>query len=199
MRLTLDDADFERAARELNCEVPAVRAVGEVEAFSAPFLSTREPVILFERHYFYRLTNGNYTDLRVEGLPYPSSVISAKSPGGYGRIYDQHKRLAAAVRCNRNAALMSASWGMFQIMGLYHAEAGHATIQSFVNAMYDGADKHLDAFVAVVQHRGLDRALRSKSWAKFAQGWNGAGYKKNKYDVKMAAAYDKWKLHGLSI
>jgi hypothetical protein len=35
--------------------------------------------------------------------------------------------------------------------------------------------------------------LENLDWAKFARGYNGAGYKQNKYDEKLAAAYKKYK------
>lgn len=34
-------------------------------------------------------------------------------------------------------------------------------------------------------------------WESFAFGYNGSGYKVNKYDVKMKAAYEKFKADGL--
>jgi len=32
----------------------------------------------------------------------------------------------------------------------------------------------------------------NKNWAKFAAAYNGAGYKKNQYDVKLQKAYDRF-------
>jgi site-specific recombinase XerC len=35
-------------------------------------------------------------------------------------------------------------------------------------------------------------ALHNNDWAGFAKRYNGPGYKKNKYDTKLASAYRKW-------
>ena len=38
----------------------------------------------------------------------------------------------------------------------------------------------------------LDRALRNHKWAVLAAGYNGANFKINQYDTKLAAAYKKY-------
>ncbi|HET9994735.1 MAG TPA: N-acetylmuramidase domain-containing protein [Candidatus Acidoferrum sp.] len=38
----------------------------------------------------------------------------------------------------------------------------------------------------------LDTAMRSHDWANFARGYNGPNYAKNQYDVRLAAAYQKY-------
>jgi hypothetical protein len=185
----LTDADFRDAAAALRCDVAAVRAVTEVEAPRGAFLPTGEPTILFERHIFSRLTRRRFDGERAPDLPDECSLLSSPVPGGYGPVSAQHARLAAAAKLDRDAALKSASWGMFQILGLYHAEAGHATLQGFVNAMYRGAGEHLRAFVSLVLARRLDSALREHRWADFALRYNGKGYRKNRYDIKLAEAH----------
>ena len=57
---TLTDEDFERAARRLRCDVPAIKAVAQVESRGAGFLPSGEPKILFEAHIFDRLTAGRF-------------------------------------------------------------------------------------------------------------------------------------------
>lgn len=181
MKPKLTSADFVRAARALGCDVPAIRAVAKVEAPRGAFQLDGLPTILFERHVFSRLTKGRF-DVIVPDLSNPT-------PGGYGMYADQHARLAIASNLDRDAALQSASWGMFQIMGFNHASAGHATLQSFINAMYAGEPEHLDAFVALIKSFGLADELRDHRWAAFAKGYNGPGYRANQYDTKIEAAF----------
>jgi hypothetical protein len=205
------EEDFLRAADRLGCSRAVIRAVAEVEAPRGAFEFAEEgggywrPTILFERHYFSRLTSGRFDGLRVPDKPLPKPpkkdtwIISYPTGGGYGLYADQHTKLdyAATVGVRkgypstRDAALKSCSWGMFQIMGLYHSEAGHETIQSFVNAMFRDAGDHLDAFVSVILARGLDRALRSKDLQKFKDRYNGIGANPS-YVPKMWAALEKW-------
>lgn len=180
----LTGADFVRASKKLMCSVAAIKAVSEVESNGGGFLPTGEPVILFERHIFSRRTNKRFDGIAPD--------ISNPLPGGYGAVLLQHKRLQRAVALDRNAALMSASWGMFQIMGFNYPLCGFNSLQGFVNAMYESEGRQLDAFVNYIIASRLDDELRELRWADFARKYNGPAYAKNKYDIKMAAAYKRF-------
>jgi N-acetylmuramidase/Putative peptidoglycan binding domain len=177
----LGDADIENAATQLGCQVAAVRAVIDVESRGG-FLPDQRPKILFERHYFHRLTDGRFS----AGHP----DISHSSWGGYGAGgAAQYDRLHRAIALNRDAALRSASWGSFQIMGDNCKMVGFTNVEDFVAAMVSGAPGHLAAFVKFVKKAALDDELRRRDWAGFARGYNGPNYKANKYDEKLAAAF----------
>jgi hypothetical protein len=192
MTTTLTDADFARAAKELNVEVAAIRAVAEVEASGSGFLPDGRPAILYEAHIFHKHSKGAHAAAKDRrGVKLSSPKWDRSLYGAAGAA--QHDRLEDAARLNFDAAHKSASWGAFQILGENHIAAGHPTIQSFVEAMRSGAPAHLDAFVSFIKANKLDGALRSKNWAAFARGYNGPGYAANKYDVKMAQAYAKFK------
>lgn len=182
MKPRLAEADFQRAAAALEVPVNVVKAVTQVESRGRGFLSTGEPVILFERHIFRRETNGRYDRTHPD--------LSNAAPGGYGASSAQHGRLQRAVRLDRQAALRSASWGLFQIMGFNFELAGHPTLQSFINAMYRSEGDHLDAFVAFIKaDRGMWGALKRLDWAGFARRYNGPSYRKNRYDEKLRDAF----------
>jgi hypothetical protein len=177
----LTDADYERAAAALGCQVAAVRAVAKVESLGGGYLSDGRPKILFERHKFHRYTGGKYTQSH--------SHISWPKWGGYLGGAKEYDRLAEAISLNREAALKSASWGAFQIMGFNHALVGFSTVEAFVTAMVASSANQLDAFVAFIKSQNLDDELRRLDWKGFARGYNGEEYWKNKYDEKMARAY----------
>lgn len=62
LKVGLTEQDFQDAANQLGVDVPTIKAVAEVE--SGPhgaFLSSGEPVILFERHKFHKLTGGKFS------------------------------------------------------------------------------------------------------------------------------------------
>jgi hypothetical protein len=190
--LTLTDADFARAAKELNVEIAAIRAVAEVESAESGFLPDGRPTVLYEAHIFHANTTGLYAkavDRHGKRLSSPRWDKSLYGAAGEA----QHDRIEDAAKLNWNAAHKAASWGTFQILGRNHKAAGHATIKGFVDAMHSGAAAHLDAFVSYIKTNHLDGALRAKNWASFARGYNGPGYAANKYDKKMAAAYARWK------
>lgn len=182
--MNLVDADFERAASVLGCDVAAIKAVCEVEAPKGGFLPDGRPTILFERHQFSKRTGRKFDTAHPD--------ISNVQAGGYLGGAAEHGRLQRAALLDRDAALSSASWGRFQIMGFNHASAGHSTLQGFINAMYDSEGTQLDAFVAFVKNQpALASALRRHDWAKFAMLYNGPDYAANRYDEKMAAAYSE--------
>jgi len=112
---------------------------------------------------------------------------------GYGNQIVEIQRLDLAGSLDRDAALQSASWGAFQIMGFNYKLCGFNTVQEFINAMYKGEGTQLLAFINFVKSKKLDDELRDKDWAKFAYYYNGSGYAINKYDEKMKAAYIKFK------
>lgn len=185
---TLTLADFAEAAARLNCEVAAIRAVCQVEAPRGGFNPDGTPVTLFEGHKFHKFTGGIF-DAQAPDLSYPKWTKQF-----YGKDWMQEQdRLQRAMALDRDAALRSASWGKFQIMGFNYAVVGFPTVQKFVNAMYTGEREHLLAFVQYVVNNNLTGALRRRDWAAFALGYNGEGYAENKYDVKMGAAYQTFK------
>lgn len=184
--LTLEN--FTSAAAIIGCEVAAIRAVADVESHGEGFITWRGqlvPKILFERHKFYKYTNGQFAGSHPD--------LCNKTPGGYGSVSVQHDKLTAAAALDRTAALMSCSWGKFQVMGFNYALAGYRDLQTFINAAYNTEFDHLLMFTNFVLNTGLGKHLRSLDWAAFAKGYNGPDYKKNHYDNKMATAYKKFK------
>ena len=101
-------------------------------------------------------------------------------------------RINEAIALDRGAALQSASWGLFQIMGANYKACGFTSVDDFVAAMEKSEGDQLKAFVGFIRTNKLDGYLRSLNWAAFAKGYNGPGYAKNQYDAKLAAAYKKF-------
>lgn len=176
----LDDTAIEAAAARIGCQVASVRAVIDVESRGG-FLPDGRPKILFERHYFSRLTKKAFDATHAD--------ISNPKWGGYKGGAAEYERLGRAIKLNRDAALRSASWGAFQIMGDNYKLCGFANAESFVAAVVSGEAAQLDAFCSFIKKTGLDDELIRRDWAGFARGYNGPAYKANKYDEKLAAAY----------
>jgi len=181
MKPTLTEQDFTDAAATLGCSVAVIKAVCQVEAPNGGFLPSGEPAILFERHQFSKRSGRKFD------ISHPR--ISNPKPGGYLGKQAEHTRLAEAVALDRHAALESASWGKFQIMGFNHVPAGFDNLQSFITAMYESEGRQLEAFVSFIRYEGLAVFLRDRRWADFARRYNGADFAINSYDVKLAAAY----------
>lgn len=178
---------MQHAADLIGCELAALKAVIEVETKGSGFDSLGRPRILFEPHVFYRnLTGAKRTAAVKAGLAYRDW-----KPGAYGPNSAQYPRLAKAMAIDRVAALKACSWGLPQILGENHRAAGFDSVDAMVDAFEEGEDEQLAAMADFVKASKLDGFLRRKQWAAFAKGYNGAGYKANTYDVKLADAYRK--------
>ena len=181
-RTPLADADFTAAAAKLACDVAAIRAVAKVESSRSPFDDLGRPTILYERHLFDRLTGGRFRGQHPD--------LSNPEAGGYGTFASQYGKLERAYALDADAALKACSWGMFQILGENHVDAGFGTVADYVKAMCQTAAEHLKAFVSfILANPGMHTALRNRDWAGFARRYNGPAFHKNNYDVRMADAF----------
>lgn len=183
--------DIARAAQTLDVPLACVLAVNEVESRGAGFLPDGRPIILFERHIFWKR-------LQARGID-PAKVaaqranILSQTPGGYEGGAAEYTRLALAELIDAGAAWESASWGAFQVMGYHWERLGYACIDDFVARMEHSEADQLDAFVRyVAADAPLVAALRAKKWAAFAKGYNGRNYAANLYDVKLERAYARY-------
>jgi len=183
----LTEEDFATAAQILGCDIPAVKAVTEVESRGGGFLPDGRPKILFEGHWFYRYTKGKFA------ASHPTICYRRWTKAHYIGGAGEYDRLNAAIALDRTAALLSASYGAFQVMGFNFAICGFTKIEDFYAAMQVSEGEHLKAFCQYVKNSGLADELRRHDWAGFAKGYNGAEYKKNAYDSKLARA---WRKHG---
>ena len=204
---------FERAAIELEPDdvshaLAAIRAVDEVESGNGWFTGVRAeilaldgtggfidganlPKILFEAHKF-----GKHTDYRFNAShPHISSRTWNRSlyVGGEG----EYRRLHEAMQLDREAALKSASWGRYQILGSNYREAGFSSVEAFVEAMKENEERHLDAFVSFIKSAGLVQqfrliSTRASDCAPFSRGYNGPGFATNNHHGKIAAAFGRW-------
>jgi len=196
MAKQITDDQIRQIAKSYGIEFAALKAVIQVEASGQGFLSDGKPKILFEPHVFYRLLgNKNYFTVRKNAMLNDGDICYPKwGTLPYGKVSEQHGRLERAAKYDRESALMACSWGLFQIMGFHWASLGYASLQEFVNDMYRDEASQVDAGVRFIKHNKLDVYLNKLDWASFAKGYNGSGYKKNAYDVKLARAYKSFKL-----
>jgi hypothetical protein len=182
----LSDNDWARAALLLGCDQAAIRAVAACESGGYGFLGDGRPKILFEAHVFSRLTNHQFDATNPQISCF--SVNRALYLGGEA----EYPRLEAAMELNHDAALQSASWGKFQLMGFNFRRCGFALLQDFVDAMGRSEGEHLTAFCHFIKSMSLDDELRRHDWTGFARGFNGPGYAVNHYDTRLANSFDQF-------
>jgi len=180
-------ADITVAASTLRVTPAHIRAVMAVESRGGGFDAEGRPTILFEPHVFHKRTNGQfsptgYSYAKWRALPYPPTM------GG------RWNQMADAAERDEGAAIESASWGLFQIMGFHWKALGYASPQEFAASMVQSEGGHLDALVRFIKANALGDELAQckagdpESCRAFSKGYNGTGYDANKYHVKLAGA-----------
>lgn len=189
-RILLDDEDIERAAAELDLEPCILKAVCLVESAGSGFLASGKPKILFEGHIFWKELKKRGIDPNQYSARYPNVVYLKWDRSKYLGGEAEYDRLGTAIAINHDAALCSASWGAFQIMGFNHTVCGFATVSDYVERQQESAAAQLESFCAFIRALKLVDALREKNWSKFAEAYNGPGYADNEYDVKLKNAYE---------
>lgn len=189
----LKQCDITRAATDLGVNIAAVMAVNQVESRGSGFFDYR-PVILYERHVFRRqLLKNGFKEADVTKFELKHADIINSRPGGYIGGVSEYQKLERAIAIHRTAALESCSWGAFQIMGYHWKTMGYDSVEQFVERMYICEGEQLDAFVRFIKaDPRLHKALKKQQWAEFSRYYNGPGYAKSLYDVKMARAYEQF-------
>lgn len=190
----LTEADFEAMAERLGVEKAALKAVVEVECSSrGGFLPDGRPRILFEGHIFWR-------QLRKRGFS-PESLQKAHPSIIYPKWVRTHyrggagewERFSEAAAISPEAAVESASWGLFQIMGFHWSTCGCGSVEEFRERMESSEREQMALAMNFLEKTGIAKWLKTKDWCNFALRYNGSGYKANRYDQKLAAAYNKFK------
>jgi hypothetical protein len=163
----LSAAGLSGLAGQIGVGLTEIRSVIQVETSGSGFFANRKPKILFERHIFSAQTKGQF-DASHPGISDPVQ-------GGYTGGPAEYDRLAEAIGLDRKAALMSASWGIGQVMGFNFAVGGFADVESMVAAMPVSEDRQMEAMVGFIRGNNIAGALKTHDWLAFATVYNGSG------------------------
>jgi hypothetical protein len=166
---------IEGLAKEFGYEVAAIRAVMAVESGGHGFdEKTGKILIQFEPHIFKRYTKKTIVN-GVEG---------------------QTKEWAAfneAWAIDKEATMLSTSFGLPQVMGFNHKAAGYKTVGEMVDAFKLSEENQVRGMLNFIKsNKNLHKAIKEKDWRLFAFYYNGPNYQVNKYDAKLATAYAKY-------
>lgn len=179
------EQDYRTAATALGVPVAAVKAVADIESDGVTHWPDGSVPILFEAQWFSSLTGHKYD------ASHPEISSRAWNKALYKGGPAEYGRLAEAEALDKEAALQSASWGAFQIMGFHWKELGYASPDAMVTAMQTDAGQ-LDAFVRFIKANvPIEDALQRQDWSSFALRYNGTG-QVDYYAGKIAAAFDKY-------
>lgn len=201
--------DVANAAKNSGLPASVLLAFWEVESVGAGFLNDGRCTILFEGHKFYEYVTARISQKQALAWnrAYPNLCFpkwDAKSyigGGGEWRRFEQARALDATC------AMLSTSWGLFQLMGFNYNFGGFADVQSMVEAHIATEHNHLNAILNFIntyrisvggankmgiRYTSLRDAVVAKDFKAIAAIYNGAGYAANKYDERMKTADAVW-------
>lgn len=181
-------------ALTLNVDYPLLLAITQVEANSKGFVAPNKPVVLFERHIFYKQLKKH--GFNVDELTNKYPLLINKTSGGYLGGQRENYRLDMAKQINESCAIESTSFGLFQIMGFHWQILGYSSAQNFEKQMSENELKQTEAFIRFISLKANSKmitALKAHDYATFARCYNGSNYKKNRYDEKIKEVYESLK------
>ena len=184
-------AEIEKAAQEFGIEPAALLAIAEIESAGQVFAKVdgrNEPLIRFEGHYFDRRLSGDKQDnARAAGLASPTAgvVANPRSQAARWQMLDQ------AADIDHQAAYESTSWGLGQVMGAHWPWLGFDNVDALVEEARSGAAGQARLMARYIEKAGLTDALNGHDWEAVGRGYNGPGFRKNAYHLKLAEAYQR--------
>lgn len=185
--MPLADSDLSLLSAKHGIEEAALRAVIAVETNGKGFTSAGALTCLYEPHVAFRNTSGTIRNALVKaGIAYQKWGAKPYPKTSYPRI-DQCAKIAG-----EEVACLSTSWGLPQILGENFKVAGFGSALEMVKAMAVSEKNQVEAMIRFITSSPKMRdALKAHDWPTFARLYNGAGYKQNGYDTKLAVAYKK--------
>ncbi|MCM1310673.1 MAG: N-acetylmuramidase family protein [Bacteroides sp.] len=186
--------DYEKVAKELDIPVAAIRAVVEIEAGprAEGFNPDYTPIINFDITMFRQAARRRGININVYRKSHPV-VFAPLNRRRFGSTQAaQYARLDSAMTIDTVAAIEGTFWGMFQIGGFNWKLCGCCSAREFANMMCESEFDQLELFARFIKARGLDKYIRARDWAGFALRYNGPGYKRMRYDTRMAAAFARF-------
>lgn len=192
---TLTDDDYREVAEELGVETAAIKAVVDIEAGRSHqgFWSPGKPLINFDLTMYRKFAPRHGVSLKKaqKSAPVIFARPNTKRYGSYQAA--QQARLDAACNIDRQSALESTFWGMFQIGGFNWRKCGAESVEDFVNLMSRSERDQLELFARFIANNGMLDDIRNKRWLKFALKYNGPKAKSRGYHTRLAASYKRHK------
>jgi len=184
----LDEFDIPELAYRIDVTEDHLQAFLNVESRSQGFDRAGRPIILTEPHVFYRNLEGNKRKMAVaEGLAYPKWGTKP-----YPRSSDaRYEWLTKAMKIDKEAAFKAISMGSTQVLGENFSMVGYPSAEAMFKAFSDDEQEHVEAMVKYILATGIADDMKAERWNVVARVYNGPGYKKNQYDVKMAREFAK--------
>lgn len=179
------------SALSIGVDPSIVMAIREVIGKPEGFLSDGRPLVTFEHHKFYQYVSqrlGESTAMqwaqKYPNLcsPYWTQTVY-KNPEGEWDRFDQARMLDATC------AMLSSSWGMFEIMGFNYALAGLDSVQDFVSEMNYSEILQHSALLTFIRNQPLFlAALETHDYSRIDRMFNSKHAYAMDYRTKLEAA-----------
>lgn len=184
-------------AKRFGIEPAALLAVAEIESGGKALEQDgATPTLLFERHVFYRELNKRAKAKLAAAVSQGLAIPKWSKATQYRDERSSASRLALLARAraiDEECANRACSWGVGQTMGFLAEELGFANANDMVGQLVaGGVPTQIDCMVREIKNKRAIDKLNRHDWSGFALVYNGAGYKQNQYDVRLAAAYRRW-------
>lgn len=203
------EGEFERLISARGLDRKVVKAIMNVEASGSPFSAPGKPIVRFEPHVFLRYsaawklsdgkrlpdrkwptsaeTQADGITILLPGMSAPTRPEGKKRRGGQPAEWDAISRAASAL--NRTVAVMSASWGVGQVMGFNYKLLGYANPLDMEASFSVSAEAQKVGILNFLTNKGLSEAVKNRDWMKIGRVYNGdtTGVAAAHYK----AAYDK--------
>lgn len=185
MKLTTNEVS--EIACGIDVDYASLRAFIAVESGGLGFATdTGKIIIQFEPHWFKK-----YEKTRV--TPRDNAKWQLIDNNKVEGQTSEWKAFNAAFSINPQAAMLSTSIGLMQVMGFNHDKCGFKTVNAMWDAFKTGEYAQVKGAATFIKNTPkLHAALKAKDWPKVAYYYNGSNYQVNNYDNKLKAAYLKY-------
>lgn len=188
-------SELDEYALNIGVEPAMLKAFASVESKGSGFFNNGLCTILFERHIFYNQVVRKFGQRRADewSQKFPNICYPKGAQTAYFGGVREWTRFDQAKDLDAECALMSASYGMFQIMGFNYGVCGYENVGDFVTDMCESERWQIGAVTMFIKNnRGLFLAVRNKDFNEVARLYNGSNYAYYGYHTKLAKAYDNF-------
>lgn len=192
-RPSITEADYKSISESLGVSSAILKAIHEVETCQSSYLSSGHPALLFEAHVFYRELKkvGKNPDILLKD--HPGIISKSWNRSLYKGGIREVTRINEAFRISPKAALMSASFGAFQICGFNYSLSGYQNVFEFYRDLWISEVSQLQMLANFLKGSGIVPYMKSLNFREIAKRYNGSEYEKNNYHTKLEKAYNKFK------
>ncbi|RZK37308.1 MAG: DUF3380 domain-containing protein [Hymenobacter sp.] len=172
-------------------DLNVIRAFMAVESGGTGFSSfTGRMIIQFEPAWFKK----NYADWKKD------TTGTVWLNNGIGNQVQEYAAFNDAYKRDPEAAMLSTSIGIGQVMGFHHLLLGFATVGAMWTFARESEANQLELILRFIKASPkLEQAVKAKNWTLIATYYNGAGflalakkYKFTPYDKQMETQYLKY-------